>query len=127
MICGEPTEQCAFAVTDSPIVDKLNAFGPKPYLSTLCFECGLDHRSHFQILVEQKTRLFLYHCYIAAKSSIHLRELKADVTSAGDNQMRRPLLEFEKRCACQERDTVNAGKGGNSRSTAYIDKDLFRR
>src|ERR1700674_1755248 len=41
--------------------------------------------------------------------------------------MRRQLLELEKRCACQERDTVNAGEGGNSRSTAYIDKDLFRR
>src|ERR1700722_4895404 len=95
------------------IVGELNAFGLKPYLNTLGFECALDRRANFRILLEQKPRVFLYHRDIAAKSSIHLREFKANVTSADDHQMRRQLLEFEKRCACQERDTVNAGKGGN--------------
>ena len=108
-------------------MSELNAFGPKSYLNTLRFECGLDRRAHFQILVGQKTRLFLYHCDIAAKSSIHLREFKADVTSADDKQMRRQFLKFEERCARQEWDTVDAGEGGNSRPTAYIDEDLFRR
>jgi hypothetical protein len=105
----------------------LNAFGLESYLNTLCFECALDRRSHFRILVGQKASVLLYHCDFAAKSPIHLREFKSDVTSPDDNQMRRQLLEFEKRCACQERDSVNAGKGGNSRSTAYVDKDLLRR
>src|SRR3984957_1765263 len=55
------------------------------------------------------------------------RKSAPHLSSADDNQMRRQLFEFEKRCAGQERDTVNAGKVGNSRPTAYVDKDLFRR
>src|ERR1700722_17978288 len=107
------------------IVGELNAFGPKSNLNTLCFERALDRRGHFRILVGQKMRLFLYHRDIAAESSIHLREFEADVTSADDKQMRGQFLELEKRRACQERDLVDAGEGGNSRSTAYVDKDLF--
>src|SRR5882757_2580648 len=109
------------------IAGEFNAFGLKSYLNILCFEGGLDLRGHLRILVGQKPRLFLYHRDIAAKSSIHLREFKADVTSADDNQMRRQLFQFEKRCACQVCDTLNAGKGWNSRSTTYVDKDLFGR
>jgi hypothetical protein len=58
------------------IGSELNAFGPKSYLNALCFECGLDRSGHFHILMGQKTRLFLYHGDIAAKSSIHLREFR---------------------------------------------------
>src|SRR5580704_7165328 len=76
------------------IGSEFNAFGLKSYLNTLCFEGVLDRCGHFRILVGQETRLFFYHGDIAAKSSIHLRELKADVTSADNKQMRRQLLEF---------------------------------
>jgi propanediol utilization protein len=109
------------------MLGEFNAFGPKSHLNTLGFKCALNRGGHFRIFLGQKTRLFLDHGDIAAKSSIHLREFKADITPANDNQMRRQLLEREKRCACQGRDIVNAGEGGNSRSTAYVDKDLFRR
>ena len=107
------------------IMREFNAFGLKSNLNTLCFECSFDFHGHLRILVGQKPRLFLYHRDIAAKASKHLREFKSDVTSADDEQVARQLLEFEQRCARQERDTANAGEGGNSRSTAYVDKDLF--
>src|ERR1700749_1746070 len=80
---------------------ELNAFGVEAHLNTLCLERGLDRRGYFYILVGQQTRLLLYHCDVAAKASIHLREFKADVTSADDDQMRRQLLELEKRRAGQ--------------------------
>ena len=78
---------------------ELNALGFKPHLDALRFEYGLDRRGHFRVLAGQKPGLFLDHRDFAAKTSIHLRELKADVAPADDKQMPRQLLEFEKRCA----------------------------
>src|SRR5882724_8924954 len=69
------------------IVRELYAFGFESYLNTLCFKRGLDRSANFRILVGQKTSVFLYHGDLAAKSSIHLREFKADVTSADDDQV----------------------------------------
>jgi len=45
-----------------------------------------------------------------------LREFKADVTSADDNQIAGKLFQFEKRCACQECDTLKCREGRNRRS-----------